>query len=489
MKKSLKKNYLYNLSYQILILLLPLITTPYISRILGATNIGIYSYTLSIVTYFTMFGSLGIALYGQREIAYNQDNKLNYSKVFTEIFLLRLITMSISIILFCIFFINKNNDYNIYFTILVFELVATIVDISWFFQGLEEFKKTVLRNLIIKLISVICIFIFVKTKNDLKLYFIIYVLSNFIGNISLWFYLPKYLVKFKIGEINIFRHLRPTISLFIPQIAIQIYTVLDKTMIGTIIVDKSEVGYYDQAQKIIKMLLTLVTSLGIVMLPRIANSHAKGNNEDIINYMKKSFSVSLMISLPLIFGIIVVSDNFVPLFFGDGYSKVSVLMKVISPILLFIGLSNVIGQQFLLPTKKQKEYTISVIIGACINLILNIFLIHKMGALGASIATVLAEFSVTFIQFVFVKDIFKPIDVFKLSFNYLIASLCMFAFCFLIGMCIKNSVICLFLQIIFGCIIYFIIVLILKDNLMIEELLVIKNKLGGLYEKIKSRRN
>ena len=272
-KKSITKNYIYNLSYQILIIFLPLITTPYVSRVLGAENVGIYGYTLSIVTYFVLFGALGISMYAQREIAYVQSDIKERSKIFFEIIIFRFITMFVSIFLYYIFFVNGNNYQNYYF-ILIMELVSTCFDISWFFQGLEEFKKTVIRNIIVKLISFICILVFVKTKNDLSIYILIYVLSNFIGNMSLWMYLPKYIEKIKINELNIFKHLKPTLWLFIPQIAMQIYTVLDKTMIGTIIEDKSEVGYYEQAQKIVKLCLTLVTSLGIVMVPRIANTFA-----------------------------------------------------------------------------------------------------------------------------------------------------------------------------------------------------------------------
>ena len=169
-KQSVTKNYIYNLLYQILVLILPLITTPYISRVLGAENIGIYSYTISIATYFVLFGSLGIALYGQREIAYNQKNKKKYSVIFREIVILRIITMSISVLIFYFIFVN-GNQYQIYYKILTLEIIGNCIDISWFFQGLEEFKKTVTRNIIIKLISVLCIFIFIKNQNDLYLYF------------------------------------------------------------------------------------------------------------------------------------------------------------------------------------------------------------------------------------------------------------------------------------------------------------------------------
>ena len=239
MKKSITKNYLYNLSYQILVMIIPLITTPYVSRVLGATNIGIYSYTLSITTFFILFGSLGIALYGQREIAYEQDDKKKYSYTFWEIVVLRCITMTISTLIYYFVFAVGNNDYNLYYKILIVELIGNMIDISWFFQGLEEFKKTVLRNTLVKLISLVLILTLVKKPDDLPIYFVIYVLSTLLGNLSLWLYLPKYLTKVKIKDLKIFRHLKPTISLFIPQIAIQVYTLLVKTMIGTIISDKS----------------------------------------------------------------------------------------------------------------------------------------------------------------------------------------------------------------------------------------------------------
>ena len=279
-KKSVKKNYIYNLIYQILVMIIPLITTPYLSRVLGAENIGIYSYTLSITTYFILFGSLGVAMYGQREIAYVQDNKDKRSKTFYEIFIMRIITLFISLIIFYITFCIKG-EYNVYYKILILEIIANAIDISWYFQGLEEFKKTVIRNTIVKLISVVCIFVLVKNNNDLNKYFAIYVLSNVIGNLSLWLYIPKYTSKVKLNELKVIRHLKPTIILFIPQVATQIYTVLDKTMIGAIIADKSEVGYYEQAQKIIKLLMTIATSLGTVMMPRIAATYSKGNKEKV----------------------------------------------------------------------------------------------------------------------------------------------------------------------------------------------------------------
>ena len=184
MKKSIIKNYIYNLTYQILILILPLLTTPYVSRVLGAENVGIYSYTASIVSYFILFGSLGISMYGQREIAYVRDNIKKRTKIFIEINVIKIVTMTISTIVFIVSF-GIGQQYSIYYRILILELIASTLDISWFFQGLEEFKKTITRNTIVKLISVMCIFLFIKNTNDLGLYILIYALSNLFGNVSL----------------------------------------------------------------------------------------------------------------------------------------------------------------------------------------------------------------------------------------------------------------------------------------------------------------
>lgn len=475
MKKSVTKNYIYNLLYQMLVLILPLITTPYISRVLGAENIGIYSYTISISAFFILFGSLGVALYGQREIAYLQEDKKNRSKVFFEIIIFRCVIMFISLMIFYITCVIGNNEYNLYYKILILEIIANMLDVSWLFQGLEEFKKTVGRNTLVKLISIISIFTLVKTKNDLSIYFIIYVFSILIGNLSLWLYIPKYIQKVKIKELDIWRHLKPTISLFIPQIAIQVYTLLDKTMIGLIIADKSEVGYYEQANKIIKMLLTIITSLGTVMMPRIASTFVKGNKKKIDNYMEKSFNMVFMLAFPLIFGIIAVSDEFVPIFFGNGYEKVIVLMKILCPIILLIGLSNVTGTQYLLPTKRQKEYSISVVCGSIINLVMNSILIFKLGALGASIGTVLAEIAVTCVQIFYTKREFKWRKIIKISKNYIISSVVMFAICLIIGNIIVNNILSLLIQGLIGTLIYGIMLFLLKDKFVFEIL----NKMKG----------
>ena len=482
-KKSVAKNYIYNLIYQILILILPVITTPYLSRVLGAEGIGIYSYTVSIVTYFILFGSLGIAMYAQREIAYVQDNIDKRSIIFWEVFILRAITLMISLIIFYFTF-AMTGEYCVYYRILVLEIIGNIFDISAFFQGMEEFKKIVKRNLIVKFISIISIFLFVKTSADINIYLLIYVLSTLVGNLSLWLYLPKYIKKISLRNLEIKKHLKPTIVLFIPQIASQIYVVMDKTMIGLLVKDKAEVGYYEQSQKIVKIILTLATSLGTVMLPRIANEFAKGKEENIRKSILNSFNFIYLLSIPMMIGLVVITQDLIPWFLGEEFDKSIYITYAISPIMLMIGLSSVIGTQYLLPTKKQKQYTISVITGAVVNLTLNIILIPRFLSIGAAIATVVAETSVTSVQIYYIKNKFNIIEILKMSLKYFIVAI--FMACLLIIankiLLYKFSVIIrMILDVVLGAITYFGLLILLNDQFTKKIILkVIKEKKGDL---------
>lgn len=474
-KASIAKNYMYNLIYQILVSIVPLITTPYLSRVLGAEKIGIYSYTISIVTYFILAGSLGTSTYGQREIAFVRDDANLRTKTFFEILIMKFCTLFLSMLIFYFSF-AISGEYRIYYRILLFEIIGNMLDISWFFQGQEEFKKTVTRNMIVKVISVICIFLFIKSKEDLGKYLLIYVLSTVLGNLTLWFYLPKYLKKINLKGLNVWKHLKPTIALFIPQVAIKVYTVLDKTMIGTIVSDKSEVGFYEQSQKLISMLITVATGLGGVMAPRMANTFATGNKEKLKEYMINSFHFTLLISFPIMFGIISISSHFVPVFFGQGYDKVIVLMNIISPIILLVGLSNVTGTQYMVPTKRQTQYTISVVSGAIINFILNLILIRIGTSVGASIATVMAEMTVAGIQLYFLRKEFSMKLILKIAKNYGIASLIMFLVSYSGGMLINKDITAVIAQIIIGIITYFICLIILKDEFIKKGIDILKNK-------------
>lgn len=475
-KKSIAKNYIFNLVYQLLSIVLPLVTTPYLSRVLGAEPIGIYGYTISIVTYFILFGTLGISMYGQREIAYVQNDKNKQSKAFWEINIVRFITLPISMLIFYLSFC-LNGDYQIYYRILLLYMISNMFDISWYLQGIEEFGKTVIRNIIVKALSLILIFVCVKTQNDLWKYLLIFSGAELLGNLTMWMYLPRYINKEEFKKLEIKKHIKPTITLFIPQIATQIYTVMDKTMVGLITNNMSEVGYYEQAQKIVKSALTVITSLGTVMSSRIANCYANNKKEEILANIEKSFNFVCFLGIPIVLGIIGISKNLVPWFYGDGYEKVVSLLIATSPIILAIGFSNVTGLQYLVPIGKQKEYTKSVTIGALSNLILNIILIKLFQSIGAAIASVISEIFVFAVQYYYISDIIKIRRIAKISCKYLISGFVMLGILVITQVMMIPSAMNTIIQIILGAIIYILILIILKDKFVLEN---IRNILGRI---------
>ena len=475
-KKSILRNYIYNLSYQILTIILPIVTTPYLARVLGATGVGIYGYTFSIATYFILFGSLGVALYGQREIAYAQDNKAKRKRIFLEIIYFRFITMAVSIVVYY-FACMRKGEYSIYYSILLFELFAAAFDISWFFQGLEEFKKTVIRNILVRIISVSLVFMIVKTKEDLNKFILIYSLADFIGNLSLWLYLPKYFRGIKVKNINIFVHLPQILLLFVPQISSQLYKMLDTTMIGKLISDKSETGYYEQAQKVIRLLLTIVTSIGTVMVPRMASTFASGDKAKVKEYMKNSFNFVFLLSFPIMFGISSIANAFVPIFFGAGYDKVVILIRIMSPFIVLMGIANVIGVQYLLPTKRQKEYTVTIVAGIIVNFILNYILILKFQAVGASIATVLSQLVVAVLQIHIIRNDISIREILKYSLKYFIAGSIMLIVCCLSKLIVNVGVKTIILQIGLGAITYLVVLILLKEIFIYYFLRRVKEKI------------
>lgn len=461
MKKSIAKNYVYNLIYQMLTIFLPLVTTPYLSRVLGAESIGIYGYTISIVTYFILFGTLGVSMYGQREIAYVQDNKKERSKTFYEIIIIRTITLSISMILFYLIY-GRSGEYALYYQILIVQILANVFDISWLFQGIEEFDKTVVRNLIVKLLSLVLIFTIIRTTADLWKYFAIYVGAELIGNISLWLYLPKYIEKINIKELQFKKHIKPIMSLFVPQIAVQIYTVLDKTMIGLITNDMTEVGYYEQAQKVVKACLTVVSALQIVMNSRVANAYARGDKEEVKECLRKSFDFVWFLAIPMMFGIIAIASKFVPWYYGEGFDGVTPILITTAPILIAIGLNGITGTQYLVQIGKQKVYTISVTIGAIVNVIFNTILISFFGGVGAAIASVIAETTILGIQLKYFKDQFMLRDILKLGVKCIISGIVMFIIISIITYYMKVSIINTCIQIAVGGIVYIVMLILLK---------------------------
>jgi len=476
MSKSIAKNLGYNLLLNAVSLILPLITMPYISRILGVDGVGIYDYTLSITQYFIIFGSLGLTMYGNRQVAYTRDDKEKMSVTFWSILVLRIITTGFAAALYYMIF-NNIDTYREVYIIQAINIISAMVDISWLYIGLEDFKKTVTRNLAVKVIGVCLIFIFVRTKNDLELYILINALMVLLGNLIVWVYLPRMVSRTKIKSKDIKSHLLPAVQLFIPQIAIQVYVVIDKSMIG-MLSNIEEVGLYAQAEKIVKAALALVTALGTVMLPRMSNIFANGDKEKMDNYLNSSLRGVAYAAVPMFIGISSISKEFVGWFFGVRFEPVTYLIIVISPVLYFIAMSNVMGMQYLLPSNRIKAFTVSVTTGAVVNVILNFVLILQMKSLGASIATVVAEFSVTGVQYYYLRKEIKVRYYLESFAKYIFASAIMAVAVRLIGNAMGTGIDTTVIQGIIGAFVYIIVLTILKEKVNYMLCTTVLNKIG-----------
>lgn len=473
-KKSIKRNYIYNLSYQVLSLITPLITAPYLARVLGADGIGTVSYAESVVSYFTLFATLGLTTFGQREISYVQDSEEKRTCVFWETKVFEVVTTGVVLLLYLPFALLQTN--RVIYLILGLNLLAVIANITWFFQGMEEFGIIVLRNTIFKILGILYIFFVVKTSQDVSKYVFGTAIFNLLSNISLWVYLPKYLGKPQWSQIKPFNNVRTVLSLFIPTIAIQIYTVLDKTMIGLITRNAFENGYYAQAITISKMVLIVVTSLGTVMIPRIGYYYGKGEKETVQSLMYRGYRFVWFLGIPLCFGLISVSSNFVPWFFGPGYEKVIPLLSILSFLILAIGINNVTGMQYLIPTKRQNLFTVTVLIGAGVNFALNLLLIHFYQSIGAAVSSVAAETVIALVQLYFVRKELSVKRVFFSCWNYLLAGIVMLVSLKLLQTKLDPSILHTAFLIICGIIIYFTILLCARDLFFYENMKSIMTK-------------
>ena len=475
-QKSIKKNYIYNLIYQILTLITPLITAPYLSRVLQPDGVGRVSFVESIVSYFSLIAVMGISTYGQREISYVQDDIKKRSEVFWNTKILGFCISGATISAYLIFTLFQKDNTVIYL-ILTLNLVANFFDITWFFQGMEDFAKTVTRNAVFKIVQIIYIFVFVRRKEDILLYVLGIGLFATLGNISLWAYLPKYIKRVPRSDLCPFKNFKVVWSLFIPTVAIQIYTVLDKTMIGLITNSSFENGYYEQALKISKMLLALVTALGTVMVPRIGYLFEKGSKEDIQRYMYRGYRFVWFLGLPMCLGIIMSAANFVPWFFGAGYDKVVPILRILSLLILAIGINNVTGVQYLIPTKKQNIFTMTVVIGAITNFCLNMVLIYFFQSIGAAIASVTAESVIAIVQLIMVRKELSPVQVLKEGTHYWIAGAIMVLALVPVTKLLTPSMLHTIVIALIGAAVYVSVLLMERDEFLISNMKMITNKI------------
>lgn len=450
---SPKKNFIYNLIYQILILIIPLITAPYLARVVGVKGVGIYSYTYSIVYYFMLLTLLGVNNYGNRTIAKARDNKDKLSKTFWSIYLFQLLMGFIMLVIYLTYILLFDNKYKIYAAIETLFIVSAMLDINWLFFGLEEFKKTITRNTFIKVGNIILIFLLVKSQNDLWKYVLIMAGMTCLSQLILWGFTKGKIFFVRVKWKDIIKHIKPNLILFIPVIAISLYKIMDKIMLGGL-TTVTEVGYYENAEKIIGIPMTLITALGTVMLPRMSNLVVKGDKEQAERYISKSIYFVMFLSFAMCTGLMGVGYHFAPFFFGKEFQKTGMLIMMLATTLPFLSFANVLRTQYLIPKEKDKIYIKSVFLGAITNLILNLMFIPIYKSIGACIGTIAAEFAVMFYQAMAIRKEL-PIKEYAIkSIPYLIKAIIMLAVIYPFNYIHMSSILRLIIQVGLGCLIY-----------------------------------
>ena len=465
---SLKKNIAISTLYQILLIILPIVTAPYIARVLGPDQSGVYDYTTSIMTYFAMFAALGTASYGVREIARVRDDAAMRSKLFWEIELMTVMTSSACIVVWFIF-IALTPQYKTIYLVLTMGLLSTMFDISWFFAGMEQFKYTVTKNAACKLIGVILMFLFVKKQEDLLLYVIIIISSTMIGNLSMWLYVPRFVEKVDFRTLTFRKHFHETLIYFVPTVATSVYTVLDRTLIGVITKNKAENGCYHYAMQIVNMMKALTfSSLNMVLGSRLSFLFAEKKYDEIKEKIADSTNYILFMGIGICFGMIGVAKRFVPVFLGAGYDRVVTMLILMSPIVIIIGISNCLGSQYFTPAGYRKLSARYIIIGAVVNLLLNLVLIPKFWGYGAIVASLIAEGAITVLYLKNSNGYLRVSTIIKDSWKKLIAGLIMLIVIKVLDGIISSDIVALFVEVAVGFTAYLAAVTLLRDSFMTD---------------------
>lgn len=448
-----KKNIVFNSIYRIVVILAPLITSPYISRVLGADNIGIYSSSNALATYFVIFALLGVGDYGNRCISRVRDDKDQLSNTFWQIFYLQCFLTALSFVLYLVtvlFFINDHIYIRLILSLYVF---SSFFEINWFAFGLEEFKLTSIRSIIVRILIVVSIFLFVKSSSDLWIYTIILTVGNFVSLLTIVPLIKKY-TSFRSPNIKeIIKHLKPNLILFLPVIANSFYHQMDKIMLG-FWSPESEVGYYQNAENIINLPMFLTTAIATVMMPHSANMIANGKVEQSNELARMSLKYTSILNIAMTLGLAAIAPSFVPWFLGSGYERSAELIVLLSAVIFVSGFSTILRYQYLIPTMRDKEFLISIISGAVVNLILNIVMIPSFGADGAAFATIIAYLTVCIIQIAFSIKTFNFIKIFLELLPFALIGFAMFFSVRFLVSAINSTVLSIIISICAGAIIY-----------------------------------
>lgn len=402
MAKSIKTNFLYNILLNVSKVVFPLITAPYVSRVLEPDGVGLFNFSSNFAGYFALVAALGIPMYSVREIAKVRDDIKAQETFVSEIMSLASITTAICTFLYlmCVFFLPQMYENYVIYLITGLNLYFVPLAIDWFYSGREEFGYITFRSLVLRILSIILLFVFVHEKTDLIIYVALNAVTNVI-NVA-WNFAKLYNLGIRPHFTwNFKRHLKPLLVLFSSSIAISIYTMLDTLMLG-FMTDYNEVGFYNSAIHISKTLLPVATSLSAVAMPRMSNYIRNGNWSEINTLMNKSLSIVSFLCFPITLGVITIAPIFVPLFFGELFYGSILPLQVVMGVVIAIGLNNLMGIQVLVGLGYDKMFLYAVIVGTISNFLSNLILIPMYGATGAAIASVLAETLILIVEIIMV---------------------------------------------------------------------------------------
>ena len=478
-KISTKKNLIYNMIYQVVVLILPLITSPYLSRIVGASGIGTYSYYYSIAYYFVHISMLGVINLGNRAVAKCRDDKLERSKTFSSNYYLQAVTSVIALIVFTVYAIFFTGEDQLIACLFILYVASAFFDVSWLYFGMQLFKITSIRQVIIRLLTFISIFIFVKNADDLWVYTLIMSLGYLLSAFSLWVMMWNKVSFVKVQPREVLKNLVPSIILFVPIIATSIYRVMAKIMIGAFCT-MEDVGYFENAEKMITISLGLISAFSAVLMPKISNLIGNGESERAKKLLNSSMELAMCIGVALAFGIACVSNEFVPIFFGEEFKPSIFLSIVLCTTIPFITWACIVRTLYLIPAEKDKIYLQSVVVGAIIDLICNFIFIPLLGVRGATIGTILAEISVAVYQTIRVRKELPILKYAKQTIWFILFGIIMAVFVRLIALALPYSIWGLVIEVIVGAIFYLTVSLIYfiitKNEILFNLISTIKKK-------------
>ena len=468
-KKKISSNIIYSIATQMVGVLVPLLLAPYVARVFNAELIGDYTYTLANSTYFVLFECLGFGLYGMIRCAKVRDNIDKLSQFFWEIFYIKIFFMLITVVAYLLFvrFIAEKRLTSLYL-VMVMSLLANGIDVTWFFNALEEFQIIAIRTICVRIVNVILVFLFVKTRKDLLLYAIIMQGSILVSYVLVLSPAMKRVVLIKGKDLHLFQHVTPSMVYFVPGLVNTIFSSTDKSVLGAFSQNSYEVGVYEQANKICQLCMGLVNAISNVILPRVTYMYANQKEEGSTDrFVVKSIRIPLIICLPLAFGIFAVAPELIPVFLGSGYDKSVILLRLLSLNVLSAVISNFIAQQCLIARDEQRKYNIAIIAGAILNVFMNILLVNRFLSVGVAAASVISSMLIFAMIIYYTRHIMKPHILLQISWKYIVGAMLMLLLVIMIDIP-GHLFLTLIAKIVLGILIYTFSLIVMKDDLVLE---------------------